>query len=260
MAPMTTSRPATDASLGQGRRGRRGLRAARAVALGAVIAGLSFATLLWFLTPSGADLAARVRSLAASEHAQLIAPSDVPPLLAEAIVAVEDERFYENHGVDLIGLGRAALFDVTHLCACQGGSTITQQLAKEVYLGGSDAGISKIPDLVLALKISLRFDKAQILADYLSIAPTGLGRHGMAGAACTYFHQSLSSLDLGEAALLAGLPEAPSAYDPIRHPAEAAVRRRHVLDAMVADGYVTAAQAARAAGEPVTLPPNSGGC
>ena len=184
----------------------------------------------------------------------------VPPLLAEAIVAVEDERFYQHHGIDVIGLGRAFLFDVTHRCACQGGSTITQQLVKDVYLGGSDAGLAKLADLALAFKVELHYSKAQILADYVSIVPSGYGRYGMANAACADFHRPFDALDLGQLALLAGMPQAPSAYDPLLHPDLARARRASVLQAMTEDGTVSAPAAAQAAQQPVTLPPALGGC
>ena len=165
---------------------------------------------LWVATPSGDDLTGRVQVMAISEHATVLAPGEVPPLLAEAVVATEDERFYQHHGIDVIGLGRAFLYDVTHLCACQGGSTITQQLVKDVYLGGSDGGVNKLADMTLAFKVELRFNKQQILADYLSVVPTGFARYGMANAACADFHRPLAHLDLGQLALLAGMPQAPS--------------------------------------------------
>jgi penicillin-binding protein 1A len=152
----------------------------------------------------------------------------------------------------VVGLARAALYDVSHLCACQGGSTITQQLVKDLYLNGSDRGFSKLADMALALKVELQFSKAVILADYLSEVPTGYGLHGVAQAACAYFGRPLAALDLGEVALLAGMPQAPSAYDPRFHPHAAAVRRAEVLDAMLSEGYITAAQATAAGREPVT--------
>jgi len=231
----------------------------RAVALTAVALAVGV-VVLWLATPSGDDLTGRVQVLAASEHAAVLAPGEVPPLLAEAVVATEDERFYQHHGIDVIGLGRALLYDVTHLCACQGGSTITQQLVKDVYLGGSDGGVNKLADMTLAFKVELRFTKQQILADYLSVVPTGYGRYGMANAACADFHRPLAALDLGQLALLAGLPQAPSAYDPLLHPDLARARRASVLDAMVDDGYVPQQQANAAGTEAVTLPPAPGEC
>ncbi len=216
--------------------------------------------LLWVGTPSVDDLGARVARLASVRGTPVLQPAEIPPLLAQAVVATEDERFYQHHGIDVVGLGRAMLYDVGHLCACQGGSTITQQLVKDVYLGGSDVGFNKLADMALALKAELHTSKEQILADYLSVIATGYGRYGMASAACADFHRPLADLDLGQLALLAGLPQAPSAYDPLRNPAAAVARRREVLASMIDDGVITAAQAAAAAAEPPTLPPGPGGC
>jgi len=239
------------------RRWRRRVALAAALAAGVIVAGV---VVLWVVTPSGVDLQAQVATLAAREHATVLRPGDVPPLLAEAIVAGGDERFYQHHGIDVIGLGRAFLYDGTHRCACQGGSTITQQLVKDVYLGGSDGGLAKLADLALAFKVELRFTKQEILADYLSVVPTGYGRYGMVNAACADFHRPLDALDLGEVAVLAGMPQAPSVYDPLLHPDLARARRSIVLEAMVEDGYATPQQAGSAAAEPVTLPSAMGGC
>ena len=208
----------------------------------------------WLATPSVADLQARVAALAAARGSSVLEPGAVPPQLAQAIVATEDERFYQHHGIDVIGLGRALLFDLSHGCLCQGGSTITQQLAKDVYLGGSDAGPNKLADMALALKEELQYGKTQILADYASIVGVGIDRYGMAVGACDYFGVTLDGLDLPQAALLAGMPEAPSAYDPLAHPAEAAARRGHVLDAMVSEDDITAAEAAAADSAPLVSP------
>lgn len=258
------SRPAS--AVGRGRAGascrtRTGarwllLRAAAGLAAAAVLG----AGCAWAATPPADDLGARVAALAASDGVVVLAPGSIPPLLARAVVDTEDETFYSNPGVDLAALGRSAAYDATHLCACQGGSTIAGQLAKEVYLGGSDGGLAKAAELTLGVKLSLRYPKAEILADYLSLVPTGAGRYGMAAAACADFHLPLASLDLGEAALLAGLPQAPSAYDPLQHPDAARDRRQDVLAGMVSEGDATAAQAAAAAAEPVTLPAGPGGC
>ena len=218
------------------------------------------ATLIWFASPSVNDLEARVGQAAATHGATILTAGDIPPLLAQAVVATEDERFYQHHGIDVIGLGRALLYDVGHLCTCQGGSTITQQLVKDIYLGGSDTGFNKLVDMTLALKVELRLTKPQILAEYLSAVMTGYGRWGMASAACADYHRPLADLDLGQLALLAGLPQAPSAFDPLLHPAAALSRRSEVLAAMVEDGYISAPQATTAAAEAVTFPSAPGGC
>ncbi|MBF6605898.1 MAG: transglycosylase domain-containing protein [Chloroflexi bacterium] len=241
--------------------GRKSTRR-RLLRWGSISAGLLViaAVALWGLSPSVSDLESRVATLAALRGTPVLRPGDVPTLLAEAIVATEDERFYQHHGIDVIGLSRALLYDVAHLCACQGGSTITQQLAKDLYLNGSDGGFTKLVDIALAFKVELQPTKQRILADYLTEVPSGYGLHGMPEAACAYFHRPLRALDLGQIAVLAGMPQAPSAYDPRFHPVAAATRRAAVLASMVSEGYVTPQQAATAAAEPVVAAAMPGGC
>jgi penicillin-binding protein 1A len=206
---------------------------------------------VWAATPSVNDVQARVATAMAVDHGVLLRPGDIPPLLAEAVVATEDERFYSHHGVDIIGLGRALIDDLQHFCFCQGGSTITEQLMKEVYLGGSDRGLKKIEDMVLALKAETVISKRLILADYLSVIPTGPGLYGVAPAACRYFGRPLGSLDLAQEALLAGLTQAPSTYDPLVNPDAARARRHEVLTAMVDERDITPEKRAVADAEPV---------
>jgi membrane peptidoglycan carboxypeptidase len=206
---------------------------------------------MWAFTPSADDVQQRVHARADMLAVALLNPDGIPPVLAQAVIATEDERFYEHHGIDSIGLGRAFLYDATNFCLCQGGSTITEQLVKDVYLGGSDRGYNKLADLVIALKVEQVIDKRQILADYLSVITTGLNRYGVSSAACAYFHAPLQGLTLGQYALLAGVTQAPSFYDPTVDPEAAATRRSHVLSAMVADHMITASQAAAANVEPV---------
>jgi membrane peptidoglycan carboxypeptidase len=212
------------------------------------------AVTLWFSTPPANDVQQRVLDATRKHGVVLLAEDEVPPLLAQAVVATEDERFYAHHGIDTIGLGRAFLYDATHLCLCQGGSTITEQLVKDVYLNGSNEGYNKIVDIVMALKVEQVIGKRRIMADYLSEITTGLNRYGVSAAACTYFHRPLGNLTIGQYALLAGVTQAPSLYDPTVDPALAAVRRGSVLAAMVADKMITPEQAASANAEPVLTP------
>jgi membrane peptidoglycan carboxypeptidase len=217
-----------------------------------VLAGPSLIT-LWVWAPSGQDIQQRVKGLTDHHGVVLLKEDGVPPLLAQAVVATEDERFYSHHGIDSIGLSRAVLYDVSNFCLCQGGSTITEQLVKDVYLNGSDRGYNKLEDIVLALKVEQVLTKSQILADYLSEITTGLGRYGVSEAACAYFNSPLSSLTLGEYALLAGVTQAPSIYDPTVNPDAAQIRRGQVLASMLANHLITRAQAADAAAEPVLI-------
>jgi membrane peptidoglycan carboxypeptidase len=209
---------------------------------------------LWVSTPSAGDVQQRVLDVTKAHGVVLLAEDEVPPLLAQAVVATEDERFYEHHGIDTIGLGRALLYDVTHHCLCQGGSTITEQLVKDVYLGGSNEGYNKIVDVVMALKVEQTIGKRRIMADYLSEITTGYNRYGVSAAACAYFHKPLSNLTIGQYAFLAGVTQAPSLYDPTVDPELAALRRSSVLAAMVSHHVITPEQAAAASIEPVLIP------
>lgn len=222
----------------------------RWTAIIALIAAVALGS-LWKQTPSGVHVQLRVTSYLLERGAPLIAPKDIPSKLAQAIVATEDERFYQHHGIDVIGIGRAALFDAAHGCWCEGASTITQQLVKDIYLHGSDRGFNKMIDAVVAFKVESVISKQQILADYLSEIPTGPGLYGVEEASCAYFGASPGKLGLADDALLAGLAQAPSAYDPLQYPHAAATRRNEVLQAMLSDGYATKAAVETAQGEPI---------
>jgi len=217
-----------------------------------VALGPSMAT-LWISTPSATDVQARVGDLTRHFGVILLGPGDVPSLLAKAVVATEDERFYTHHWVDSIGLARALIYDASHRCLCQGGSTITEQLVKDVYLNGSDRGYNKMVDVVLALKVEGVLTKQQIMADYLSEITTGLGRRGVSAAACAYFQAPLANLTLGQYALLAGVTQAPSLFDPTVDPEAAEQRRSEVLASMISERYITPAEALAANAEPVLV-------
>jgi penicillin-binding protein 1A len=218
----------------------------------AVVLGPNVAT-LWFSTPSASDVQVRVNDFTRHYGVVLLGPGDVPSLLAKAVVATEDERFYTHHGIDSIGLARALIYDASNRCLCQGGSTITEQLVKEVYLNGSDRGYNKMVDIVLALKVEGVLTKQQIMADYLSVITTGFGRRGVSAAACAYFQAPLESLTLGQYALLAGVTQAPSLYDPTVDPEAAEQRRSEVLALMISERYITPAEALAADAEPVLV-------
>jgi penicillin-binding protein 1A len=235
--------------------GRRFGRAAAAI----LLVALGAAVVAWVATPDVNDAQARVDAEAARLKVPVLSPADVPEQLALAVVATEDERFYSHHGIDVPGIVRAVVDDVAMRCLCEGGSTITEQLIKEVYLNGSNMGFNKLVDVILAFKVESVLDKPRILADWLTLAPTGPTRYGVAPTACAYFGRPLADLDLAQYALLAGLPQSPVSYDPLTHP-EAALRRRGlVLDAMVGHGYISPAEAASARAEPL-LPATKPGC
>jgi membrane peptidoglycan carboxypeptidase len=235
-------------------------RLALALVVVALLIAPSAAT-LWIVTPDVSDIQHRVQTLTETYGVPLLSEDEVPKMLADAVIATEDERFYSHHGIDSIGLARAALYDVVNVCLCQGGSTITEQLVKDIYLGGSDRGYNKLSDLALALKAERVLTKSRIMADYLSEITTGLGRYGVTAAACAYFRAPLHGLTLGQYALLAGVTQAPSIYDPTVNPEAAKERRSEVLAQMVADHYVSASDARAANAEPVLARgPDRPGC
>jgi penicillin-binding protein 1A len=183
---------------------------------------------------------------------QGIAADRIPPLLASAVVAVEDRRFYEHGGIDLRSVARAAWHDLTDH-RLQGGSTITQQLARRLYLSPGRTLKRKVQEATLAEWLELRLTKNQILARYLNTAYFGNGAYGADSAALRYFGKSAEQLSLNEAAMLAGLIRAPSELEPDRNPARARERAGVVLDAMVKNGAITPQQADAARQRPATL-------
>ncbi len=176
---------------------------------------------------------------------------EIPANLKSATVAIEDQRFYKHNGVDLTGIFRAAIKDVTHGSALQGGSTLTMQLIRNVYLGGDQHTLrQKIIEAKLALDYEKHHSKQSILTSYLNSVPYGtLGGQtsvGVQAAAREFFNKPVSQLSLDQAALLAGLPQAPSQYNPFLDPAAARRRRNEVLAKMAELHYITSARAASA--------------
>ncbi|MHB8991292.1 MAG: transglycosylase domain-containing protein [Chloroflexota bacterium] len=184
---------------------------------------------------------------------------DVPPHLANATIATEDKDFYSNWGFDPAGIARAVLDNVSTGQIVSGASTITQQLAKNVLLDESERTDQsygrKLREAVLAFRISQTYPKDQILEMYLNEIFYGHLSYGIEAAAQTYFGRSARDLTLAESALLAGLPQAPSQYDPFVNFDAAKDRQAHVLERMVSEGYITRAEAEQAKGEPLHLRP-----
>jgi penicillin-binding protein 1A len=184
--------------------------------------------------------------------------SQIPANLARATVAIEDQRFYKHDGVDLTGIFRAAVKDIANGQALQGGSTITMQLMRNLYLGGDQRTFKqKIAEAKLALEYEERHSKRAILTSYLNSVPYGtLGGQtaiGVQAASRTFFDKPASQLDLQQAALLAGLPQAPSEYNPFLDPAAARTRRNEVLTKMAQLHYITPAQASAAQQAPLEI-------
>jgi membrane peptidoglycan carboxypeptidase len=222
--------------------------AALAVAVGAAGAAA------WAATPPGTHLARRVELRLAGTGARPLPLRAIAPILRTAVVATEDERFFRHHGIDMIGLARAIPYDVVHLSFAQGASTITEQVAKLLYLDGNDhTPWRKLEDMALAVKLENRYSKPQILAAYLDTAYFGGGAYGVASAAERYFGTTPRRLSLAQATLLAGLPQAPSLYDPLLHPAAARSRQEEVLRSLVRVGAIGVARARAVLARPLPL-------
>src|SRR5215212_1426846 len=190
-----------------------------------------------------------------SGRQQPIALRDIPLALRQATIAVEDAGFYQNPGVELSGILRAAWVDLQTGALVAGGSTITQQLARGFLLDPELAQQRtldrKLREAVLALKLTADYSKDDILALYLNQTYYGGMSYGVEAAARHFFGKPARDLDLAESALLAGLPQAPSRYDPFADRAAALARQANVLDAMARAGAISAAQAAAAKAEPL---------
>ena len=188
------------------------------------------------------------------ERRELISLKEVPEMMQAATTAIEDKTFWTNPGIDVAGIIRAV--NVNLQGGMQGGSTITQQLIKTRLLGDEPTLTRKIKEAILALQAARTFSKEQILEMYLNQIFYGNQSYGIRAAAKTYFGVfDLNKLTLGQMALLAGLPQAPSAYDPIQNPEAARARRADVLIAMVDNGHITQGEADSANAEAITVKP-----
>ncbi len=178
---------------------------------------------------------------------------DLPSDLVAAVTAIEDRRFFDHLGLDPRGLARAVVANLRAGRTVQGGSTLTQQLAKNVFLTPERSYKRKIQELLLAFWLEAQFSKQDILALYLNRVYFGAGAYGVQAAAETYFNRPVQSLTTGEAALLAGLLKAPSRYAPTRNPQGARARAQLVLRAMHETGHLSAAELTAWAGQEVSI-------
>lgn len=180
----------------------------------------------------------------------------VPPSVIRTFLVAEDKNFYEHFGLDILGIGRAALTNLANRGQKRpvGASTITQQVAKNFLLASNEVSLErKIKEAILALRIEKAFSKNKILELYLNEIYLGRGAYGVAAAALTYFNKSLEELNIEEAAFLAGLPKAPSRYDPVQAPVLAKSRRDWVIGRMVEEGVITFEEGRKAQQEPILL-------
>jgi penicillin-binding protein 1A len=187
------------------------------------------------------------------EDRKLVRISEIPPIVIQAFVAAEDSRFFEHKGVDLLSIFRAAIKNIEAGHIIQGGSTITQQVAKMMYLSPERKFTRKLKEAILAYKIDKYLTKEEILNLYLNQIYLGHGTYGIESAALGYFGKSAKNLKLHEAALLAGLPKAPTNYSPFLYYDKAKERQIYVLTRMMEDGYITPEEMKKASAEPLKL-------
>lgn len=184
---------------------------------------------------------------------RILAPIDkIPKMLIDAFIAIEDRQFYEHKGINYMAIIRALFTNLTS-GKTVGASTITQQLAKQLFLSPEKTYTRKLREAILAKRLEDNLSKDEILYLYLNQIYFGSGAHGVASAAETYFRKPLEKLTLGEMAVIAGLPQRPTAYSPIENPKLAKGRQREVLNALVAIGKISQAEADKAFAEPITV-------
>jgi penicillin-binding protein 1A len=186
------------------------------------------------------------------ERRNLTPIKDIPDVMKNAVLSIEDNRFYQHGGVDYLGILRAGVANIGRVKS-QGASTITMQVARNVYLSSEKTYTRKIYEILLTYKLEHMLSKDQILEIYMNQIFLGNRAYGFASAAETYFGKSLKEITIAEAAMLAGLPKAPSAYNPISNPKRARSRQLYIIERMEENGYITAAQAKAAKAEPLSL-------
>ena len=186
------------------------------------------------------------------ERRQLTPIAEIPTIMKQAVLAIEDARFYQHGGLDYKGIARAALANLGRIKS-QGASTITMQVARNVYLSSEKTYTRKIYEILLTLKMEHLLSKDQILEIYMNQIYLGNRAYGFAAAADTYFGKPLQKISIAEAAMLAGLPKAPSAYNPIKNFKRAKSRQLHIIERMEQNGFITPDQAASAKKETIKI-------
>lgn len=208
--------------------------------------------LLFVLTPSAGQATALAQAQAREHHIAYPGPP-VPPYFAQALVATEDHRFNTDPGVDPLAMARVVVSWIFGR-KDQGGSTIDQQLAKNLYTGGRSAGFPQVLEqMALAVKLNQTYSRAEILRLYAEVAYYGHGYYGLQAASCGYFGRLPGQLTLVQAAMLAGVVNAPTYDDPLIYPEQARSRLTHVIGRMAAVGYLTQAQETAALNAPLGL-------
>lgn len=190
------------------------------------------------------------------ENRELIDITEVPNYVQQAFVAVEDQRFYQHHGIDMRAISRALYKDILAGGKVEGGSTITQQLAKNIFLTNDKTMLRKTKEAIIAINLEKRYSKSKLLEMYLNQVYFGHGAYGIKAAANLYFNKNVSDLTLEEGALLAGIPKAPSTYSPITNSEKSKERRNTILSLMGDQHYISYNEVVRTQGKTVKLQVN----
>jgi membrane peptidoglycan carboxypeptidase len=241
LAQRAVSQPAVSRQAAPGAAGRRRWvrRGVRLVAAVLIALAVSFGIVM-LITPSIGNAWSLARAQARSHHAAFPGPP-VPHKFAAALTATEDHRFYSEPGVDPFAIARVVFAKLTG-GGDQGGATLYQQLAKVLYTPGNSSIAAKVEQFALAIKLKYSYTSAQILTMYAAVVYFGHGFYGVAEASCGYFGRPPDRLSWPQAAVLAGLVQAPSAYDPLEHPHLTRLREEHVVGRLVATGTLSASQ------------------
>lgn len=181
------------------------------------------------------------------DRKQFVSSKDIPDMMKKAIVATEDRRFYDHGALDLVSVTRALVTNYMAGQTLEGGSTIAQQTVKNIFLSHDRTLSRKIEELALAVRLEKNYTKDEILELYLNTIYFGHGAYGIKDAARIYFGKDVKDLDVSQCAMLAGLPQAPSVYDPITHPEEGIRRMAVVLTLMAQQEYISSEDAVKAA-------------
>jgi penicillin-binding protein 1A len=191
----------------------------------------------------------------ALERRIVVTWDQIPQVVKDAIISVEDQNFYEHWGIDFYGIARAGLKNLVAGRVVEGGSTLTQQLSKNLFLTPERSIRRKIQEAMLSIQIERNYTKEQILTLYSNLHFMGHGQYGFAAAAEYYFDKQLKDLNVEEAAVLAALPRSPINYDPVAHRERALLRRNYVIDRMVAERKISVLQGEEAKARPIVLAP-----
>jgi len=199
------------------------------------------------------DYKGRVFGDVAVQRRYYVPLKDIPLYVREAFISAEDRNFYRHFGIDPVAVLRALVANVKERKITQGASTITQQLARNLFLTPERSFKRKLKEMLLAIKIERTFSKDKILEMYLNYIYLGQGAYGVEAASRIYFGKHVKDLTLDEAALLAGLPKAPTKYNPFRNPERVKERRNYVLQRMYEDGYITKEELQRYSSMPLKV-------